>query len=43
MPNYIINFVRFLDTGTTNHIEQEGLLTKVNNRVVIKEIERGAD
>jgi hypothetical protein len=43
MPNYIINFVRFLDIGTTNHIEQGGLLTKVNNRVVIKEIKRRVD
>jgi hypothetical protein len=31
MPDYIVNFVRFLDTGTTNCIEQGGLLTKVDN------------
>jgi hypothetical protein len=43
MPDHIVNFVRFLDTGTTNRIEQGGLLTKVDDGVVIEEMERGAD
>jgi hypothetical protein len=43
MSNYIINFIKFLDTRITNYIEQGGLLTKVNNRVVVKEIKRGVD
>jgi hypothetical protein len=43
MPDYIVNFARFQDTGTTNRVEQGGLLTKVNNRVVIKEIKRRID
>jgi hypothetical protein len=43
MPDHIINFARFQDTGTTDCVERGGLLTKVNNRVVIEEIERRID
>jgi hypothetical protein len=43
MPDYIVNFARFQDTGTTNRVEQGGLLTKVDDGVVIEEIERRMD
>jgi hypothetical protein len=43
MPDHIVNFVKFLDTGTTDRVEQGGLLTKVDDGVVVEEIKRGVD
>jgi hypothetical protein len=43
MPDHIVNFARFQDTGTTDRVERGGLLTKVDDGVVIEEIERRMD